>query len=1264
MKRIRCRGGRLLQCCEGLRKLLPRSDLPGAQQKTPCNLNRYVLLLVYIVGVGCTGPVFFNWPPLAELLFRNEAFVNLCKKDPVSGVYTPDLRVRRPREQYPSSDGAAGSGSTGQEESRQDQKRKTEEGGKPYVCDAQETAVQQLYTLCCAICCCFCGIAGALMDACGPRLTSVAGRLLQMVGWLLLAFADTVSSLYYVGLAFIASGTEAAVLPTISVCRLFPASEGFIITIVGSALSVSYAVPLVMKHFVEAYGQSFRTISLSYAFICPLMFSIVALFLMPIKNFQHLPAEKLELPAHDWGRGDGNAAAASVVPAKSEVTDERDEGVHMEWKGETGKRVTIMEEDKERDETDGKGVESRQRRRERATHELEGKTVANDIEQRRDGEGQNDEEEKKKEEKRKGVLSGDAEQKSSETYVWWRGSSSSTKGDGRSGSSSSNMRSWYNNNTQQTEVECATVDDSIKLTSRLNRQRRRHHSSGSVRRGNSRKRSTNGHPEMRLSAGSVSSNPEDSHNTSTMHGTQLCEDQSPIKMPASESERVADTAAHAAVGEAVRSTRSMQHCRACNGTSGCWSGDEFQISQERDTCCGAAGAPASNSSYVSAPVVMSRRTVLTPAGGHTDDEDIALRAAADALIGRYNSCSARDIFPEATVADCATGRSPAALPRLLSGNTFRDSSAVDGEAVPVVAVDASGCAAGPAADAAHSGAAEKSGAQHFRREGVYTAVPVVDVDTKRPCSSHSRSDRTRETATEIPAVRYGQGESMSMADASSSAVPTVYSAGDSRIVATGSTIAAVNHGNANGTANNVGSGVAVHTTATADERKTQEQSVGEGPDGLPNSRKSRNRQGSRRRNTAEAAPTSEVIRTSLEGVTVVEPRTMGTSPSRAADDMCMVTISKTPAPPVAAEAASSATTRAQAVCCHVLRSEDATTESERVPQQRNYPLLQHPKATACVNVKSELTAGEERENTSERGSTAAPIRCERVTEESEVKQQTAAPLHAPGDSTNMDAPDGCGCACYRKTCCCCPLMCKGGSRACVNWLRQLNNKNVRSSIQQLISERYLLILVYKIVVVLVATYFQQAGHRMFSEAVLKVRGLLLPFSFVPCIILGQAADHFGIVRVLFVMNFFGFSTYFFSFFSGYSVVWAYLSVCCFTCYMSFYSSQVFIYIEETFMPEHFGKLSGFSLMAGGITSLATHPLYSYLTVSIHGGNTVPVRIALTVPLLLLYLLLLRLLILYKRNPQPYRSGRELSEHSDNDKDCRSSEVLPTVVGET
>ncbi|PHJ22091.1 amino acid transporter [Cystoisospora suis] len=279
-----------------LRGLLPRSDLPGARQPTPLDLNRYVILFFYVVCGCTTGAVFFGWPAMASLIFRNEGFSTLCYRRRDTGQFEPDLRKE----------------------------------GHLYICDSQDAAVQKLYTVAGALCCVMSACGGALLDWIGPKWTACLGQTLSLSGWLLLAFSGSGRASYYGGIALIGLGADAGFLPTMCATRLFPGSAGLIITVLGAASSASSAVPLVLDTVARAHDSSLRTVSLWYCGCGPGLSIIIALLLLPRRNYVVGGDGDTHAPDKRQGSCERvNTASNTLVSGKRPGEEEDEEGLFV-----------------------------------------------------------------------------------------------------------------------------------------------------------------------------------------------------------------------------------------------------------------------------------------------------------------------------------------------------------------------------------------------------------------------------------------------------------------------------------------------------------------------------------------------------------------------------------------------------------------------------------------------------------------------------------------------------------------------------------------------------------------------------------------------------------------------------------------------------------------------------------------------------------------------------------------------------------------------
>ncbi|OEH75293.1 uncharacterized protein LOC34618879 [Cyclospora cayetanensis] len=234
-----------------LKSAVPRSDLPGAQQPTPWGLNRYVILLIYLLYVFLTGCVYFGWASLSSMLLKAQSFSALCPKD-ADGRFIDDMTA-----------------------------------DKGFICDEQEAAVQHLYTITLAVHTTFSSVAGTMMDFAGPLMTAFLGQLFNFTGWALLASSETVgNSALYAGFVFIGMGADMGFLPVLCITRLFPGSAGLNITLLGSAASASFAIPLILEAICKSLNVSSpRNVFWAYAGMGPGLCLLFALLFIPRSGY-------------------------------------------------------------------------------------------------------------------------------------------------------------------------------------------------------------------------------------------------------------------------------------------------------------------------------------------------------------------------------------------------------------------------------------------------------------------------------------------------------------------------------------------------------------------------------------------------------------------------------------------------------------------------------------------------------------------------------------------------------------------------------------------------------------------------------------------------------------------------------------------------------------------------------------------------------------------------------------------------------------------
>ena len=265
------RGFGLPKVLRVLRGALPPGDRPGAMQATPLNLNRYVLLFLYVFQTFMTGCVYFGWAPLSAMLLRAGVFSFKCAVNE-NGDFVDDQR----------------------------------DHDHNYICDEQDASVQSLFVITLAVHCTMSALAGTMMDTLGPKITSMIGQCFHIVGWSLIAtLTPNSNAAVYLGFIFIGLGADTAFLPTLLVTRLFPGAAATVITIIGSASSASFAIPLILDSYLTSDGISGCWWYVGFG---PCLFLLIDSLVMPLEAYkvfeddhpeqQAAPREHLPAPVY------------------------------------------------------------------------------------------------------------------------------------------------------------------------------------------------------------------------------------------------------------------------------------------------------------------------------------------------------------------------------------------------------------------------------------------------------------------------------------------------------------------------------------------------------------------------------------------------------------------------------------------------------------------------------------------------------------------------------------------------------------------------------------------------------------------------------------------------------------------------------------------------------------------------------------------------------------------------------------------------------
>lgn len=198
--------------------------------------------------------------------------------------------------------------------------------------------------------------------------------------------------------------------------------------------------------------------------------------------------------------------------------------------------------------------------------------------------------------------------------------------------------------------------------------------------------------------------------------------------------------------------------------------------------------------------------------------------------------------------------------------------------------------------------------------------------------------------------------------------------------------------------------------------------------------------------------------------------------------------------------------------------------------------------------------------------------------------------------------------------------------------------NINDSLfQSIVSQKYILIVVYFIGVSWVSAFYQEAHSRLLNDpGPQRFLGWVLPLSCIPCVIFGRCSDWIGILPVMVMVNAAGLLACLCSLWQQPGA--GYASALFFMVYMSMFGSQVFIYIERNFPAKHFGRLIGLAELTGGLLSLLCNPLYSAaVDSSSEGYGIFGVQLFLVVLILLEFVVLARLAVLGKRQKNLHSS---------------------------
>ncbi|SCN60572.1 transporter, putative [Plasmodium chabaudi chabaudi] len=231
-----------------LDELLRKDEIrESSKQTTPYNISRNIVLFLYVLLLVLTNRLFFGWPNLSNLLFRDDAYIWKCPKNS-SGGY----------DRIP---------------------------GKRYVCEDQDKAVQTIFIFGSSGYFAFSFFNGLIVDYLGSRLSMLLGHILNLIGWILLVMSGEKFDAYVVGGVLMAASIDLGSFATLNASGLFPGNENLIVNIISGAGSLSPGVMTILDIIITRYNFNFKTFMLCYMGISVGFFFILSIFFFPKSRY-------------------------------------------------------------------------------------------------------------------------------------------------------------------------------------------------------------------------------------------------------------------------------------------------------------------------------------------------------------------------------------------------------------------------------------------------------------------------------------------------------------------------------------------------------------------------------------------------------------------------------------------------------------------------------------------------------------------------------------------------------------------------------------------------------------------------------------------------------------------------------------------------------------------------------------------------------------------------------------------------------------------
>ena len=242
-------------------------------------LNRYCLLLLYLVVVLLRGCTYWGWSGIQEMLYKSGAYVWKCD-DPTQ---VTEIKI----------------------------------GSETFTdCPVRKQMLGGIFTTALGSNMLSSFLAGLMLDALGPKITLAFGILMDTIGWTLLGFSGQDFQAYYAAAFCIGVAADPGYLPLISISKLFPSNSSFVISIMGSLRSVSFAIPVIMSSVYQSASFSsddLWKICIGYVGVGEGIALLVCLLFVPMDSFVS-PGERQE-ELEDVSSPTKGEDAAAVSPS-------------------------------------------------------------------------------------------------------------------------------------------------------------------------------------------------------------------------------------------------------------------------------------------------------------------------------------------------------------------------------------------------------------------------------------------------------------------------------------------------------------------------------------------------------------------------------------------------------------------------------------------------------------------------------------------------------------------------------------------------------------------------------------------------------------------------------------------------------------------------------------------------------------------------------------------------------------------------------------